>query len=142
MAVTPANAPDEKALKHTGLTQGVVLGDKAYCIKASRKTLLRKGCYDFTITMNPMKAQNRDKDRWLTSCRSPDERVFSKVSKRASYQGIAKNQFQVLIQSLAYHLKRLLSLGIERVEISSYPAIAPSFLRKRRIINQKILFFI
>ena len=117
MAVTPANAPDEKALKHTGLTQGVVLGDKAYCIKASRKTLLRKGCYDFTITMNPMKAQNRDKDRWLTSCRSPDERVFSKVSKRASYQGIAKNQFQVLIQSLAYHLKRLLSLGIEWVEL-------------------------
>ena len=63
VAVTPANTPDGKALKHTCATQGAVLGDKAYCIRASRKTLLRKGCYDFTITMNPMKAQNRDKDR-------------------------------------------------------------------------------
>lgn len=117
VAVTPANTPDGKALKHICPTQGAVFGDKAYCIKSSRKTLTRKGCHDFTIKMNHMKEKNRDKDRWLTACRSPDERVFSKVSKRVRYQGIAKNQFQVLMQSLAYNLKRLVALGIKRIEL-------------------------
>ena len=117
VAVTLANRSDGKALKHTCPKQGAVFGDKAYGIKSSGKTLLRKGCHDFTIKMNHMKAKNRDKDRWLTACRSPDERVFSKVSKRARYHGITKNQFQVFMQSLAYNLKRLLFLGIKRIEL-------------------------
>ena len=50
-----ATMPNELDALHT---LGAVLGDKACSIKASRKTLLRKECHDFTIKMNPMKAKN------------------------------------------------------------------------------------
>lgn len=114
-AITPANTSDAKGLQHICPNRGAVFADKAYCLKWARRTLQSRGCHDFSIKMNHMKEKNHDKDRWLTACRSPDERVFSKLSKRARYRGIAKNQFQIFMQSLAYNLKRLLSLGIEHI---------------------------
>lgn len=116
-AITPANTSDAKGLQHICPSQGAVFADKAYCLQSARSTLQSRGCHDFSIKMNHMKEKNRDKDRWLTACRSPDERVFSKLSKRARYRGMAKNQFQIFMQSLAYNFKRLLSLGIERIEL-------------------------
>ena len=57
-----------------------------------------------------MKNKNRDKDRFLTRIRMPYEGVFSKMDKKARYKGIAKNQFQALMQAFAYNLKRLESV--------------------------------
>ena len=119
VAVTTANESDAKGLKHICPNQGAIIGDKAYCTTRARKTILSKRCHDATIKMNHMKNKNRDKDRWLTHCRSPYERVFSKVPKRARYRGIMKNQFQVMMQSLAHNLKRLSVLGIEQIELIS-----------------------
>lgn len=64
-----------------------------------------------------MKNKNRDKDRWLAGCRAPYERVFSKVSHRARYCGIAKNQFQIFMQSLTHNLKRLVVLDVQNIQL-------------------------
>ncbi len=119
VAVTPANVSDAEALKHICPDQGGVLGDKAYCIKPAQTTLAHKGCHDMTIKLRSMKNKNKDKDRWLSACRAPDERVFSKISKRARYAGIAKNQFQVFMQALAHNLKRLVNLKVETLVLNS-----------------------
>lgn len=116
-AVTPANVSDAKGLKHICPKGGGVLGDKGYCLNPAQAEIAKNSCHDMTIKMNNMKNKNKDKDRWLSGCRAPYERVFSKVSKRARYCGIAKNQFQIFMQSLAHNLKRLAVLEIEKVEL-------------------------
>ncbi len=60
-----------------------------------------------------MKDKNYDKDKWISKARCPYERVFSKVHNRSRYRGIAKNQFQVFMESLAFNFKRMLKLEIE-----------------------------
>ena len=79
----------------------------------------RKRCHNATIKLNNMRGKNTDKDRWLSHCRSPYERVFSKVNKKARYCGVAKNQFQVLMQSMAHNLKRLIVLDLGPVNLVS-----------------------
>ena len=64
-----------------------------------------------------MIGKNRDKDRWISGIRLPYERVFAHRSKRVRYKGIAKVQFQVGIKALCFNLKRLMVLGVERLEI-------------------------
>lgn len=57
-----------------------------------------------------MTTKNRDRDRWYTHLRAPYERVFSQWPKRVRDCGAAKNQFAAFLQTMAFHLKRLLVL--------------------------------
>jgi len=117
VAVTLANISDAKGLKHTCPKEGAIYGDKAYCLRPAQRVIAQKGCHDATIKMNHMLTKNRDKGRWLSKCRAPYERVFSKVSKRARCHGIAKNQFQGFMQALAHNLKRLAVLQIAKIDL-------------------------
>ncbi len=49
--------------------------------------------------------------------RAPYERVYSKRSDRVRYRGQAKVQFQVTCQAICHNLKRLITLGVEKIPI-------------------------
>jgi transposase, IS5 family len=89
----------------------MVVADKGYCVKPAQDTMKEKGCHSGAIVKENMRNKNRDKDRFLTRIRMPYEGVFSKMDKKARYKGIAKNQFQALMQAFAYNLKRLTKIA-------------------------------
>ena len=113
VAITPANVTDAKAVKHILPKQGAIFGDKGYCTKDSTDQMKIKNLHNCTIKTNNMKDKNHDKDKWISQARCPYERVFSKVRNRSRYRGMAKNQFQVFMESLAFNFKRMLKLEIE-----------------------------
>lgn len=119
VAVTPANVSDAKAVKHILPKQGAVFGDKGYCTKDSTIHMKIKNLHNCTIKTNNMKDKNFDKDKWISKARSPYERVFSKVSNRSRYRGIAKNQFQVFMESLAFNFKRLIKLEDQKLNFAT-----------------------
>lgn len=110
VAVTPANLPDAKGLKHVCPSQGAVYGDKGYCTKDAKKATSKNNCHLAAIKKNNMHGKNKDKDRWYTKIRSPYERVFSQQNKRVRYCGIAKNQFAAFMEAICFNLKRLTAL--------------------------------
>jgi len=87
-----------------------VFGDKGYCTADSTIYMKIKNLHNRTIKTNNIKDKNFDKDKSISKARSPYEQVFSKVSNRSRYRGIAKNQFQVFMESLAFNFKRLIKL--------------------------------
>lgn len=107
VSVTPANSSDAKSLKHVCPDQGAIYADKAYCTKNARRAASRKGCHLRAIKKNNMLDKNKDLDRWISSIRSPYERVFSKQRKRIRYSGISKNQFSAFMESICFNLRRL-----------------------------------
>jgi IS5 family transposase len=110
-ASTKASLPDAKGLKHVcPRDAGMILADKAYCTKEAQATIKAKNCYSGAILKENMKNKNRDKDKFLTKLRMPYEGVFSKMTKKARYRGIAKNQFQAFMQAFAHNLKRLIKI--------------------------------
>jgi transposase, IS5 family len=117
IAATSADVTDAQGLQHVCPKDGAVYGDKGYCVNPAKITLKRKGCHDATIKKANMKDKNRHKDRWLSSIRSPYERVFAHRNKQVRYRGLKKVQFQVGIRALVFNLKRLMALGIERIAL-------------------------
>jgi len=108
VAVTPANVPDGKALKHICPKESVVFADKGYCGKHPSKIMQRNGCINKAILKNNRNGKDFKRDGWISKRRMPFERVFSKQCKRARYRGIAKTQFQAFMQAFAHHFKRLI----------------------------------
>lgn len=117
IASTSAEVTDAAGLKHVCPTGGAVYADKGYCVNPAKKTLKRKACHNATIKKNNMKGKNKDKDRWLSGIRSPYERVFAHRNKRVRYRGLEKVQFQVGIRALTFNLKRLITLGVQQLEL-------------------------
>ena len=111
VAVTPANVTEAKALKHICPEEGMVLGDKAYCVKEAQKTMKAKKCHSGAILKNNMKKKDFKKDAFLTRLRMPYENIFSKMDKKVRYQGQAKAQFQGFMQALAFNFKRLIAIN-------------------------------
>jgi len=109
-AVTPANIPDHRGLKHVCPNQGIVFGDKGYSAQDSRREIKRRGCHSGVILKNNMKGKNYDKDKWLTKVRMPYEGTFSKMRKHTKYCGIVKNQFEGFLEALAFNFKRLIKI--------------------------------
>ncbi|WP_295628972.1 transposase [uncultured Nitrosomonas sp.] len=72
----------------------------------------RFGC---TRARTNTEEKNRDKDRWLSAIRAPYERVFAHRNKKVRYRGLVKVQFQVGIRALVFNLKRLMTLGVDRI---------------------------
>jgi len=119
VAVTPANVSDAKAVKHILPKQGAVFGDKGYCTADSIINMKIKNLHNCTIKTNNMKDKNFDKDKWISKARSPYERVFSKVSNKSRYRGIAKTQFQVFMESLAFNFKRMIRLEDQKISFAT-----------------------
>jgi IS5 family transposase len=119
VAVTPANVTDAQAVKHILPKQGAVFGDKGYCTKDSVIQMKIRNLHNCTIKTNNMKDKNCDKDKWISKARSPYERVFSKVSNRSRYRGIAKNQFQLFMESLVFNFKRMIRLEDEKLNFAA-----------------------
>lgn len=117
VAATSDEVSDAHGLSHVCPNGGAVFGDKGYCVRPAQETLKRKSCHDATIKKNNMKEKNRRKDGWLSALRSPYERVFAHRNKRVRYRGLAKVQFQVGIRALAFNLKRVINLGIEKIQL-------------------------
>lgn len=109
-AATTAKVSDDKGLKHICPSGGMVLGDKAYCLKEAQRTLKINGCHSGAILKNNMKNKDPRKDKFLTKLRMPFEGVFARMNKRVRYRGIAKIQFQVTMQALAHNFKRLIKI--------------------------------
>lgn len=107
VSITPANTTDGKGLKNVCPSQGAIYADKAYCSRQTNRHAKRKGCYLRAIKKNNMRDKNKDLDRWISSIRSPYERVFSNQRKRVRYCGIAKNQFAGFMEAICFNLKRL-----------------------------------
>ena len=110
VAATKASVTDAKGLQHICPKQGMVLADKGYCTSTAQSIIKANGCHSGAILKNNMKAKNHDKDRFLTKIRMPFEGVFSRMSKRVRYKGIAKVQYQVTLQAMTYNIKRLIKL--------------------------------
>lgn len=113
VAVTAANIPDGKALKHVAPKQGAVVADKAYSVGQADKAIRARGLHSMAIQKQNSKTKNRDKDRFISSIRMPFEGVFSKMPKRTRYRGKVKVYFQAVIEAIVTNIKRLLVLEIE-----------------------------
>jgi len=107
IAVTPANVTDQEGLKHICPEQGAVFADKQYCCKRAQEILKDNNCHSAAILKNNMLNKNKDKDRWISKVRAPFEGVFSKMSKRTKYKGLAKVELQVFWEAIAFNVKRL-----------------------------------
>jgi len=117
VAATSAEVTDASGFRHVCPGGGAVYADKGYGLNPVKITLKRKGCHDGTIKKNNMREKNRDKDRWLSAIRAPYERVFAHRNKKVRYRGLVKVQFQVGIRALAFNLKRLMTLRIDRITL-------------------------
>ena len=116
-AATSAEVSDAQGLSCVCPRGGAVFGDKGYCIRPAQEILKRRGCHDATIKKNNMKGKDRRKDGWLSAMRSPYERVFAHRNRRVRYRGLAKVQFQVGIRALVFNLKRVMTLGIQEIDL-------------------------
>jgi len=112
VAITSANLPDAKGIKHVCPNGGAIYADKGYCTKAAKKIAHIKRCHLAAILKNNMKDKNKDKDRWYSGIRAPYERVFSKQRKRTRYRSIAKNQFAAFMEAICFNLKRMIVLDV------------------------------
>jgi IS5 family transposase len=110
-AATTAKIGDDKGLKHVCPDGGMVIGDKAYCLKEAQKAMKIKGCHSGAILKNNMKNKDKKKDKFISRLRMPFESTFSKMNKRVRYRGIAKVQFQATMQALVHNLKRLIVIN-------------------------------
>lgn len=110
VAVTPANVSDGKGLKHICPKEGMVIGDKAYCVEEAQRIVKANRCHSGAILKNNMKQKDFKKDAFLTRLRMPFENIFSKMDKKVRYRGQAKAQFQGFMQALAFNCKRLLAI--------------------------------
>ena len=108
VAVTKANVTDADGAKHVLPNAGAVLADKGYV--GAIKDMLNKGIHPMVILRNNMNEKNRDKDRWITTLRSPYEGTFSKQNKRVRYRGVAKNQAAEFLFAIAFNFRRVLVL--------------------------------
>ena len=102
VAITKASIIDSKGMKHVIPNTGAIYADKGYCDKNAKAAAAKK---------NNMRGKNRDLDRWITTLRSPYERVFSKTRKRVRYLGVEKNQFTAFMESIAHNFKRMVILN-------------------------------
>ena len=64
-----------------------------------------------------MKGNYRHKAGWLFAMRSPYECVFAYRNKRVRHRGLEKVQFHVGIRALIFNFKRLMALGIQKIDL-------------------------
>ena len=118
VAVTPANKTDAAGFAHVCPSTGATIVDKGYCVNPAPRIAKSRGVHLSAIQKNNMKGENKDRDRWYSSIRSPYERVFSQREKRVRCRGVAKNQFAVFMSAICFNLKRITVLNIPNICLS------------------------
>jgi IS5 family transposase len=108
--ITPANVLDFKKVKDICPDQGMVFMDKLYDCQETDEWIKCHGCANATIKKKSNPRKNNDLDRWRSKVRMPFEGTFSKLSKHARYRGQVKVEFQNIMQSLAYNLKKAVNI--------------------------------
>lgn len=114
VVTTTAKTPDAQVLlDHPELIpeQGLVIADKGFDTNEAQTQVRTKTDCSGIIQKNNRKTKNKEKDKYLSKLRMPFEGVFSKLTKRARYRGLTKVHFQVLAESLAHNLKRLITIN-------------------------------
>jgi len=110
-AITPANLPDGKGLKHICPEESMIFADKGYCDKSAQIIMKKKRCISKAILKNNMIKKDYKRDAKISKIRMPYENVFSKMSKKARYIGQVKMQFQGFMQAIAHNCKKLISIN-------------------------------
>ena len=110
VAITPANVTDAKGLRHICPEESLIYADKAYSDKSAQNIMKKKKCISKAILKNNMKEKDFKRDAVISKLRMPYEHIFSKMSKKARYKGIAKTQFQGLMQAMVFNFKKLISI--------------------------------
>jgi IS5 family transposase len=106
VSVTPANAPDFKAVKNIVENNLVYFTDKGYDYKEVEREVRMKCSYSACIHKNNNKQKNFDLDKWKTTTRMPFEGTFSKLRKRTKFRGQVKVFAQCIMESMAFNLKK------------------------------------
>ena len=110
VSITRANVTDQKAVKDVLPNQGMVFGDKAYCLKEAQIAMKQHNCHSGAILKNNMKDKNFKKDAWLTSVRMPFEGTFATIPKVTRFRGLMKNKFSGVLQAFCFNLKRYIKI--------------------------------
>jgi len=91
VAVTPANAPDGKALKHICPKEGMMFGDRGYCSKEASLAMKQNGCVSKAILKNNMRGKDFERDRRYSQSKEYFTKgYFRWQCKRARYIGISQ----------------------------------------------------
>lgn len=106
VAVTPANAPDPKALEEIIVPNTMNFMDKIYDQKKAYRILKANNCHSGIIKKINNKTKNRDLDRWKSKTRMPFEGNFSKLRKRAKFRSQVKVLFQCFSEAIVHNLKK------------------------------------
>ena len=126
---TAANCHDSKLLltllDKTEIVPGTrVHADKAYCSQKHREALksrgIKNGIQDKALKNKPLTARQIQRNRLITQARYVVERTFGSQarwfgSKILRYYGRAKAHAWHILQAMAYNLKRLPRLYVERL---------------------------
>lgn len=110
VAVTPANAPDPKALQNIITKNTMIFMDKIYDQKKAYQTLKANNCHSGIIKKNNNKTKNKDLDSWKSKIRMPFEGNFSKLRKRAKFRSQVKVLFQCFSEAIVHNLKKALAV--------------------------------
>ena len=108
-----ANVHDLRTLERVAPSRGGVYTDKGFCSRVLEKKLEKEGIVLRAIKKNNMKRKDPDFDRYISKCRSPFERMFSRMRKRARFRGKEKNLFAEILECINFNLKRLVVLKAE-----------------------------
>lgn len=103
---TPANILDFQVLDKICPKNCMAFMDKLYDVKNSYPILEKNNCHSGIIKKNNNKLKNKNLDKWISSMRMPHEGNFSKLRKTARYRGLAKVNFQCLLEAIAYNLRK------------------------------------
>lgn len=123
---TPANQADTTQLRQLvdrlDLPQGtLVFADKGYSSKANSDYLDSRGLADgilFKASRNrPLSAAQRLFNKLASSFRYPIERTFGSIRRwflggRCRYKGLARTHTQMVLEAVAYNLKRMPNLVV------------------------------
>jgi transposase, IS5 family len=110
VAVTPANAPDPKALENIITKNTMVFMDKIYDQKKAYEILKANDCHSGIIMKNNNKSKNKYLDSWKSKTRMPFEGNFSKLRKRAKFRSQVKVLFQCFSEAIVHNLKKAVAI--------------------------------
>lgn len=117
VSVSSANITDQKAVAEILPNQGMIFGDKSYCLKEAQIAIKQHNCHSGAILKNNMKGKDFKKDSWLTSVRMPFEGTFATLPKMTRFRGLYKNKFLGFFQALGFNFKRWIRIFDHPLEL-------------------------
>ena len=108
--VTPANVNDAAAFKFVCPMETRVLADRGYDTEDVRRILKQKQCEDGIMRLKTRKDFDPERNKAISKKRAPWEHVFSKMSRRTRYMGVAKTYMQALMEAIVHNMKRMVLL--------------------------------